>query len=154
MTKEPATMSKIEESAAIRSSDDVVAAVGKLGEALEWVERARGRLYDLHQLIGRADFLFEEAADELEAAGQAEWAERLRTDVVGRNVIEGRWTFQVVEEFDDIYWNCVRDTLAAVREELVGGSRHAFEAAMKERRRTSGRRFHEADPASSGELLA
>jgi hypothetical protein len=69
MTKEPATESKIEESAAIRSSDDVVAAVGKPGEALEWVERARGRLYDLHQLIGRADFLFEEAADELEPAG-------------------------------------------------------------------------------------
>src|SRR5690606_3294937 len=29
--------------------DDTVAAVGKLGEALEWVERARGRLYDFHQ---------------------------------------------------------------------------------------------------------
>jgi hypothetical protein len=147
-------MAKKEETSAIRASDEVVAAVGKLGEALEWVERARGRLYDLHQLIGRADFLFEEAADELDAAGQTAWAERVRRDVIGRNVIEGRWTFQVVEEFDDIYWSCVRDVEAAVRRDLVGGRRHVFEAEMKERRRTSGRRFHEADPVSAGEQRA
>jgi len=82
-------MTKLEQSTAVRASDDVVAAVGKLGEALEWVERARGRLYDLHQLIGRADFLFEEAADALEAAGQTEWAERLRRDVVGWSAAHG-----------------------------------------------------------------
>ena len=146
-------MSKSEETSAIRASDDVVAAVGKLGEALEWVERARGKLYDLHQLIGRADFLFEEAADELEAAGQSQWAERVRREVVGRNVIEGRWTFQVVEEFDDIYWTCVRDVEAAIRHDLVGGRRHVFEAQLKERRRTDGRRFHEPDPLSVGEQL-
>jgi hypothetical protein len=144
-------VSKIEESSAIRASDDAVAAVGKLGEALEWVERARGRLYDLHQLIGRADFLFEEAADELEAAGQPHWADLVRREVVGRNVIEGRWTFQVVEEFDDIYWMRVREVEQAVRNDLVGGRRHAFEAQLKERRRSSGRRFHEADPAAVGE---
>jgi len=28
-------------------------------------------------------------------------AERLATELVGRNVLPGRWTFQVVEEFDD-----------------------------------------------------
>lgn len=33
--------------------------IGKVNEALEGVKRARGRLYDFHQLIGRADFLFE-----------------------------------------------------------------------------------------------
>jgi hypothetical protein len=129
-------------------NDDVVAAVGKLGEALEWVERARGRLYDVHQLIGRADFLFEEAADELEAAGHSRWAEHVRREVVGRNVIEGRWTFQVVEEFDDIYWSCVRQVEEAVRQDLAGGQRHVFEAQLKERRRTAGRRFHEAGPGA------
>ena len=34
---------------------------GKATEALEYVERARGHLYAFHQLIGRADLLFEEA---------------------------------------------------------------------------------------------
>ena len=33
-------------------SDETVAAVGKFGEALEWVERARGHLYDFHQMMG------------------------------------------------------------------------------------------------------
>lgn len=32
--------------------DATVAAAGKLAEALEWIERARGRLYDFHQLVG------------------------------------------------------------------------------------------------------
>jgi hypothetical protein len=126
--------------------DDVVAAVGKLSEALEWVERARGRLYDLHQMIGRADFLFEEAADELDAAGHSRWADVVRHEVVGRNVLEGRWTFQVVEEFDALYWDCVRQVEAAVRDDVLDGARHIFEAELKEARRSHGRRFHEARP--------
>ena len=36
------------------ASDALVAAVGKVSEALEWVERARGRLYDFHQMMGHA----------------------------------------------------------------------------------------------------
>ena len=48
------------------SSDDeldtaTVDAVGKATEALEYVERARGALYEFHQLIGRADLLIGEA---------------------------------------------------------------------------------------------
>ena len=127
-------------------SGDVVAAAGKLSEAVEWVGRARGHLYDFHQLMGRADFLFEEAADRLDDAGHGRWAERIRMDVIGRNVIEGRWTFQLVEEFDDRYWECVRTVEAGVREDLMAGRRHIYEAELKEARRTNGRRHHEATP--------
>lgn len=49
--------------------ESVTGAVGKATEALEYVERARGQLYSFHQLIGRADFLFEESALGLAAAG-------------------------------------------------------------------------------------
>jgi hypothetical protein len=42
-------------------ADETVAAVGKFSEALEWVDR--GRLYDFHQMMGRADFLFGDAAE-------------------------------------------------------------------------------------------
>ena len=38
-------------------ADELLTAVGKLSEAMEWVERARGRLYDFHQMSGRADLL-------------------------------------------------------------------------------------------------
>ena len=62
--------------------DDTIAAVGKLSEALECVERARGQLYDMHQLIGHADLLLGEAADKLRAslkdpARKLIWSEHL-----------------------------------------------------------------------------
>ena len=66
--------------------------------------------------------------------------------MVGRNVLYGRWTFQVVEEFDDNYWSPLRDHERAVRDKLMAGQRHVFEAEMKERRRTDGRPGHEAAP--------
>ena len=65
---------------------------------------------------------------------------------MGRNVLDGRWTFQVVEEFDDVYWSVFRAHERAVRDELESGIRHLFEAEMKEQRRTPGRAGHEAQP--------
>lgn len=127
-------------------SDETVEAVGKVSEALEYVERARGHLYSFHQLTGHADLLLGEACDKLRAAGHPDVANRLETDLVGRNVLYGRWTFQVVEEFDDVYWSVFRDHERSVREELQDGARHVFEAEMKEKRRTKGRPGQEAHP--------
>jgi len=90
-------------------SDATVRAVGALSEAFEWIERARGRLYDFHQMIGHADALVDEAATELESAGFEDVAADIRLEIVGRNVIAGRWTFQLVEEFDDRYYGPVKD---------------------------------------------
>jgi hypothetical protein len=126
--------------------DDTVEAVGSLSEALEYVERARGHLYSFHQLIGHADLLLGEACDKLRSAGHRDIADTLATEMVGRNVLHGRWTFQVVEEFDDHYWSPLRDHERAVRDELMDGQRHVFEAEMKERRRTKGHPGHEATP--------
>jgi len=131
-------------------SDETVAALGKLSEAVEAVERARGHLYSFHQLTGHADRQLGEAADLLDAAGHADLAATLRETVVGRNVIEGRWTFQIVEEFDDGYYRDLRAFERDARESLVQGRRHLFEAEMKERRRTHGRRHHEARPGEGG----
>lgn len=128
------------------ASDATVDAVGKVTEALEWVERARGHLYSFHQLMGHADLTLGEACDALRDAGHDEVAERLEAEVVGRNVLQGRWTFQVVEEFDDDYWTMIREHERRVRDELVGGERHLHEARMKEDRRTHGRKGHEARP--------
>lgn len=127
-------------------SDEVVDAVGKLTEGLEYLERARGHLYAFHQLMGRADLLVGDACKALRDTGNDAVAERLETDLVGRNVLEGRWTFQIVEEFDDTYWNVFRDHERRVRDELVGGQRHLHESRMKEDRRTAGRKGHESRP--------
>lgn len=77
--------------------------------------------------------------------------EALERDLVGRNVLPGRWTFQVVEAYDDTYWSPFRDLERSVRDRLVQGRRHLFEAQMKEDRRTHGRPHHEARPAQSPE---
>lgn len=131
------------------TSDETVAAAGKVSEALEWVERARGRLYDFHQMMGHADLLLGEAADDLADAGHPELAEHLRTEVVGRNAIDGRWTFQIVEEYDDLYWSAVRAAEARVRDELMAGRRHVYESELKDDRRSAGRPGHERRPAGA-----
>jgi hypothetical protein len=45
----------------------------------------------------------------LRAAGHDGVADRLETELVGRNVGYGRWTFQIIEQFDDNYWSMFRD---------------------------------------------
>ena len=124
------------------ATDEVVAAVGQVTEALEWVERARGHLYDVHQMLGHADLLFGEAADALAEAGCVDEAALLRREVVGRNVLDGRWTFQVVDEFDDGYYQPVRVAERQVRDALVAGRRHVHEAELKDSRPTNGHPAH------------
>lgn len=124
--------------------DKTVEALGKLSEALEAVEHARGYLYGFHRLTGTADLALGEAVDLLHQAGAHEIAERVSADIVGRNVIEGRWTFQIVEDYDENYYAAVKTVEKRARDELAEGKRHLFEAEMKEDRRTHGRRHHEA----------
>jgi hypothetical protein len=123
-----------------------VEALGKLSEALETVEQARGHLYAFHQLTGGADLALGDAVTQLRAAGHPELAARIDAELLGRNVIHGRWTFQLVEDYDDNYWTLFRDLERQARTELVAGRRHLFEAAMKEDRRTAGVPGHEANP--------
>ena len=130
-------------------TDETVEALGKLSEALETVERVRGHLYSMHQLTGKADFLLDDAVELFRAAGHDAIADRLTTDLIGRNVIGGRWTFQLVEEYDDGYWSVFRDLERQARAELVQGRRHLFEAGLKERERTRGHRAHTARPGSA-----
>ncbi|SDI21411.1 hypothetical protein SAMN05192558_101109 [Actinokineospora alba] len=122
-----------------------VEAVGKLTEALETTEIARGHLYAFHQLTGSADFKVEKAIDLLACAGHRDVAERLRRELLGRNVLYGRWTFQVVEEYDDTYYQPFRELERETRK-LTGGRRHLHEAALKRDRRTPGEPGHEATP--------
>jgi hypothetical protein len=117
------------------ASDDAVAAAGHMSEALETLERARGHLYSFHQLIGEADFALDDVLARLRAAGAEDLAAELERELVGRNVLEGRWTFQVVEEFDDGYWSVFRDYERRVRDATTSGRRHVHEAELKARRR-------------------
>jgi len=97
-----------------------------------------------------AEVLAADAFSAFEEAGLAEDAERLRKELVGRNVIAGRWTFQIVEDFDDGYYADFRRVEHDLRQQRAQGIRHLFEAEMKERRRTHSRPGHESRPGRAG----
>ncbi|HLN77215.1 MAG TPA: hypothetical protein VK204_09240 [Nocardioidaceae bacterium] len=128
-----------------------VEAVGLVSEALEYTERARGHLYSFHQLTGGADLKLGVAVERLREAGHHDLADEIEREIVGRNVLPGRWTFQVVEEYDDTYWSAFREMERSVRDRLVQGRRHLFEANMKEERRTHGHPDHTARPGVTPE---
>ncbi|MEU8182567.1 hypothetical protein AB0B85_12410 [Micromonospora sp. NPDC049044] len=126
--------------------DKTVEALGKLSEALETIHRVRGHLYSAHQLVGGADLTLDQVVKLLREAGHDETADRVEQELLGRNVLPGRWTFQIVEEFDDGYYAAFQEIERDAREKLAGGRRHIYEAEMKERRRTHGMPGHEATP--------
>lgn len=121
------------------ASDATVRALGALSEALETVERARGGLYTFHQLTGTADLKLDEALEHLRAGGHHAQADRLEQDIVGRNVVPGRWTFQLVEEYNAHYYRPFAAAEERLRRELLDGREHVYEAELKEARRTTGR---------------
>lgn len=136
------------------TDDGTVEAVGKLDKALETLERARGCLYEFHQLSGTADLQLQDAVAALRSAGHQEWAGRLEREVVGRNVLDGRWTFQIVEEYERTYVTPFRDAEREVRDALMGGRRHVYEAEMKEAERSRGLAGHEKRPAAGHDPAA
>jgi hypothetical protein len=127
-------------------TDATVEALGSLSAAVEVIEHARGLLYGFHRLTGTADLNLGEAVEQLRKAGHTALADRIDTELVGRNVIAGRWTFQIVEDYDEGYYALAKELERTARDELVQGRKHLFEASMKEDRRTAGRRHHEATP--------
>ena len=128
------------------ATDAAVAAAGVLTEALEVVEDARGHLYAFHRLTGKADFRLDEAVRLLRETGAGDLADRVEHELVGRNVVPGHWTFQLVEEYDDGYYALFKELEQAARDRLLDGRRHVAEAELKQQRRTPGRPGHEAVP--------
>ena len=126
--------------------DTTVEALGQISKALETTEQARGHLYALHQLTGSADFQLEEGVRLLRKAGHGEMADRIDRELIGRNVIAGRWTFQLVEEYDEGYYALFKELDQAARDQLASGRRHLFEAEMKQRRRSPGEAGHDLNP--------
>ncbi len=92
--------------------------------------------------------MLDEVVEKFHAAGHAALADRIETELVGMNVLPGRWTFQVLEEFDAGYYAKFRELESTARDDLAAGRRHIYEAEMKERRRTPGAPGREARPST------
>lgn len=118
--------------------DASVDALGKLSEALEVAEDARGHLYAFHRLSGRADLDLQAAVRALRACGHEHAADIVDQVLVGRDVAAGKWTFQLVEEYDSSYLSVFRAVERSVRAALGDVPPHLAEAEMKAREQTEG----------------
>jgi hypothetical protein len=118
--------------------DATVDAVGKISEAFELLQRARGALYEFHQQIGYVDDALGDGLAMLRDAGHEDLADELSRTWLGRNVLPGMWTFEVVEAFDDTYLAVAAEGERRVREQLMDGRRHVQEAERKAARREDG----------------
>ena len=122
----------------IGGDDATVDAVGKLSAAFEVVENARGLLYGFHRLSGEADLALQDAIADLRAAGHHDLADEIDEVLVGRDVVPGMWTFELVEAYDEHYWQVFRAVDELVRTRLSQGRRHVYEAQMKHREQRFG----------------
>jgi hypothetical protein len=111
--------------------DATLRAVHRLEVATEWIERAFGALLDAHHAAGHGQEMLLDAADLLEAAGHRDLARLVRSDAACRDAADGRWTYQLVDEFRSHLLEPVRGVDERVRAELTGGVRHRYEARMK-----------------------
>lgn len=128
--------------------DETARALGVLSKALETTERARGYLYGFHQLTGSADLELGEAVRLLREAGHDEQAARVEREIVGRNVIPGHWTFQIIEAYNSSYYQPFAALERDVVDELAAGHDHLHEARLKTARRTHHHPDHTATPPS------
>lgn len=126
--------------------EKTVCALGALSKALETTERARGHLYGFHQLTGTADFELGDAVRLLREAGHEEQAARVERELVGRNVIPGCWTFQVIEAYNSTYYRPFAEVERDVLGELAAGRDHLLEARLKAMRTTPHHPDHTATP--------
>jgi hypothetical protein len=119
-------------------SDELVSALGTVSEALEVVEDARGHLYAFHRLCGTADLTLQRAVTELRGAGRPDIADEIDQVLVGRDVIAGRWSFQVVEDYDESYYRVFRAMQSWARSTAGDVPPHLFEAEMQLREQRDG----------------
>lgn len=119
-------------------SDKTVEALGALSKALETTERARGALYEFHQLTGAADFGVGDAVRLLREAGHDEDADLVERELLGRNVIPGHWTFQLIESYNRTYYRPFADIEQQLVHRLAQGRDHLYEAELKRARRPLG----------------
>ena len=111
-------------------SDETVAALGELSAAFEVLEEARGHLYAFHRRTGQADLELQQALDHLREAGHRELADEIDRVLVGRDVLPGMWTYQVVETYDRTYYDVWKAAVAKA-ERVIGAAPHLAESAMK-----------------------
>ena len=122
-------------------SETEQAALHRLTLGMEWLQRAHGHLLAFHHNVGHAMDHFAAAEPLLRTAGYDDLADAIRSEYLPRGVVdEDRWSYDVVEDFEDGVLADMDAFETTVRERLADGQRHvaerAQERAWKERGQT------------------
>ena len=112
-------------------SDETVSALGELSAAFEVLEEARGHLYAFHRRSGKADLELQQAVDHLRKAGHRALADEIDEVLVGRDVVPGLWTYQIVESYDRTYYDVWKAAVEKAERVAGHGTPHLAESDMK-----------------------
>ncbi|TYL38185.1 hypothetical protein CV102_13370 [Natronococcus pandeyae] len=109
-------------------SDAELEALHEVELGLEWLQRAQGNLLEFHHATGHGmDHLYEAEAL-LDAAGHEELADTIRTNLLPHGVVDGdRWSYDVLESFQETMLAETSSFERRVRRELADGQRHVRE---------------------------
>jgi hypothetical protein len=98
----------------------------------EWLHRAHGHLVEFHHNTGHAMDHLAAAEAALREAGRTDLADALRDRYLPRGVIdEDRWSYDVVESFQEEFLADVTGFETRAREEIADGRRHVAERAQE-----------------------
>lgn len=109
-------------------SETELEALHEVELGLEWAQRAQGCLLEFHHATGHGmDHLFR-AEELLRAAGRDDLADAIRADLLPHGVVdEDRWSYDVLENFQESLLAETRSLERRVRRELADGERHVRE---------------------------
>jgi hypothetical protein len=94
---------------------------------LEWLRRAHGNLIEFHHATGHAMDHLADAEPVLRACGYDDLADRLRADLLPRGAVDERWTYDLLETFEDGLLADVEAYERQARDTIADGSSHIAE---------------------------
>jgi hypothetical protein len=94
---------------------------------LELLRRAHGNLIEFHHATGHAMDHLKDAEPVLRACGYDGLADRLRTDLLPRGAVDGRWTYDLLETFESDLLADMQAFERRAREEIADGDSHVAE---------------------------
>jgi len=94
---------------------------------LEWLRRAHGDLVGVHHKTGHAMDHFARAEGQLREAGYGELADALRCEHLPRGAVDDRWTYDLLETFEEGLLADIVGFEERAREAVADGRRHVAE---------------------------
>ncbi len=127
-TNDSRANSDAEEDPAMTLSEAELEALHEVELGLEWAQRAQGCLLEFHHATGHGMDHLRRAEAQLRDAGHDDLADAIRDDLLPHGVVDDdRWSYDVLENFQESLLAETRALERQVRRELADGERHVRE---------------------------